>query len=234
MTAQGESVVGHINHQRIFLLPGFAQHREHPPDACVVMRDHPVVIREVFAHDVGRKRPRRQLLVAHLELAVIKPMVGSEVLRQRNLRHIVTRAKFRGRRPRIVRRGQRDPRKKRPVPRALAHKSLRRAAKYLRRKSVAHPRGFAAPNFLQVPHRHRRVIAHPTVKNLPSLLERPQQRRQVVVPLARDKRLVARRPQSLRQRARVGRQLDFEDRSDIELRLGIGAKHAVARQQARA
>ena len=160
-------------------------------------------------------------------------MVGSEVLRQRNLRRIVARAKFRGWRPRIVRRGQRDPREKRPLPSALTHKFLRRIAKNLRRKSPANPRWLAAPNFLQIPHRHRRVIAHAAVKNFLPALKRAQQRRQIVVPLAGDKGLIARRTQSLRQRARLRRQWDFKDRPRSKLRLGIGAKDSVTRQQAR-
>ena len=53
VAAQRESMIGNINHYRSLFLPGLTQRSKYPADTRVVMRDHSVVVREMFPHDVG-------------------------------------------------------------------------------------------------------------------------------------------------------------------------------------
>ena len=125
VTAQRESVVTGENDKRIRQPPIRAELVEHSADLLVDVIHHRVINRQLVEHIRLRARPRQQRLITALEVAVVKGVLGFEILRQFHFRPRVFFLVARRIHQRIVRPGKIHVQKKRLL--CFAFQKLQRA-----------------------------------------------------------------------------------------------------------
>ena len=195
VTADGQAVVGGVDHDRVLGVAAGLQGRQHPADLFIQVADHPVILAQLVADHLPRPRPCRQRFIPSDHPAVVERMLGHEVPRQRQL------DVFRGVHlgvffwwlPGIMRRGEggvgEEGLVRLPLP--AAEKLDHRIGKDLAGEPSAHPWWGQLAIGPQVPDRHFRVIRHAADEHGFPVLKRPRERFGPVVPLAGPKRDVS-------------------------------------------